>query len=561
MKKISPILLALSLIYFSVSPAFGAETSIFDRILHDFSPVAARVQSVESGTVAVSCGRNSGISAGDLFQVYRKGSPVSSGDNSIIGYLKQPFVLLRAEQVSRTVSKCIPLKPQKTRIRPAMPVMRYSDMKAVLEVAPDMKISKGVEQRLRDTLPALKWVDSESLNVPVNSAEAMEQTGIALVFYLSRDKLTVYGPGYRPIHTYPLSGESGMELAASLQEESQDHGGAQGFAKTEKDRDKNQDIKINFANALPLDSFTESGRLYSAARQVEVVDVDGDHQPETVYLVSRAIYVFPFGREGRLYTWEVDGPGDAVGFSVCGKQGWIVVNVLVNGVGLRSVLLRYSNDALVVVEDEINLWLSFCDRDGDGLRETMLGQSFSLHKVWGDSIYRLSASSEGVEYEEKMNLPEDYRTGWAIWGDVNDNGREDICLFDRSGRGYLYEEGILRWVSPAGLVPVYDRYCTSIQGGTVDLNGDGRRDVVFAGAVPSENSGGAGTSRGRVVYALEWDGERYGLMPVVKPLEAHLAGISHLGNSLLVAVSNIHEDQDVTPETVLYRLELPAGVK
>ncbi len=546
--------LASLLLLFPFNSASAAESSIFTRILHDFSPVTGRVLSVKGTEITVDCGKESSVVRGDLFQVYRKGSPVSrGGGGTIIGYLKQPFAILQAEKIYSSSSLCVRIGPDSRTIRTGMPVMRYSDMKAVLVMSPDMKVSNGVRQRFQDTLPALEWIDQASLTSSVDSAESMSAAGISLVFYMSRQKLTVYGPGYIPIHEYSLAGESSLEAPPTSPS-----GSTAPPSPGDRSASSGSRWNVDFSKAADLTAGREAGRLYSSARQVEVVDIDGDGAPETVYLVARALYLFPFGSQGRLFSWAVNGPGDAVGFFVSPGRGWIVVNVLVKGVGLRSVLLRYSGSSLVIIEDEINLWLSFPDMNGHGAHDTMLGQAFSLHKVWGDDVYRLSATDRGIVYLDKMSLPEDFRTGWTAWGDVDGNGQEDICLVDRSGRIYLFEEGILRWSSPAGVVRWDDKANTTFHAASVDLFGNGRRVIVFAGAVPSGGTAEPYRQGWTALYFIQWTGERFVMKPLTKPVKAMISGISSVENTLLVAtVKRDEEDDDSPVETVLYRLDLP----
>jgi len=306
---------------------------------------------------------------------------------------------------------------------------------------------------------------------------------------------------------------------------------------------------------IDLSSASVAGRLYSVVRQAEIADMDGDGRPEAVYLIARALYLFPFGTGGELLSWEVSGPGDAVGFFLSPDHGYIVVNVLVEGVGLRSVLLKYRNSALVIIQDDMNLWLSFHDMDGDGSREALLGQTFNLHTVWGENVYRLEVTSSGIEYLEQLAVPDDFRTGWAEWGDVDGNGRMDLCLFDRSGRAWLYEDGMLRWSTPPGVLRPGGQNNTILHSAVADIYGNGRSELVFAGALNAREEDGGSMD---ILCCVRWENGRFEMKPVTRPLQAVVAGISVLDSSMMVAVVEPPEEEDQEPgETVMYRLRLP----
>ncbi len=536
---------------------FGAGSSLFTRILHDFSPLTGRVLSVEADQgVTVDCGTAAGVVRGDLFQVYRKGSPVTRGQSEgIIGYLKKPFALVQVKQVADRWARCTVLSSGRA-IRSGMPVMRYSDMTAVLVTAPGMKVADVVRRRFFDTLPALNWKDEDTIGMPVTNAASMKEAGVDLVFYLSTERLTVYGPGFRTLHSYPLSGDS-FAMSASRK-------GRQGVSKGRAavshtvPAGQHEPAVFKWAS-LPGSSLVDverlqvAGRLNQEARQVDVADMDGDGRSDAVYLIGHTLYLFPFGTSGQLLSWEVRGPGNVVGFSICPERGWIAINVLMPGVGLRSVLLHYANHRFEVRQDDINLWLSFHDMDGNGSRETLIGQTFDLHSVWGEKVYRLSISPQGIDYDEQLFLPDDFRIGWAEWGDIDGNGRMELCLFDRLGRIWIYEDGILRWSSPVGLLRSTGQEDEVMHCVMSDVFGNGRQDMVFAGTVHGQGDG----VRTDVLCCIRWKNGRFEIAPVSKSLHAAVVGISNLDRTLLIAVAKAPaEGEKGKGRTIMYRLPL-----
>lgn len=538
---------------FSLVPcvSFGSEASLFADVMHDFAPLPAEILKVDAGVVTVNQGLQAGLAEGDLFQVYRKGAPVSAGRGAgVIGYLKEPFALLRVDHVRKGTAGCTVINARGS-IAAGMQAMRFSDMTAVLVITSGTGKNETLCRRFSDMLPALKWLDSTDLAGPVEDAEGMAASGIDLLFLLSTSRLVVYGPGHVRIRSYLLSGgplhadhdKTSMSALASSRPS-----GTSGISQNNSGAFRWDDSKLP-ASAADIQGWKVAGRLASVATQVDIVDMDGDGRSETVYLVPRALYIFPYRTHGQLLSWEVSGPGRAVGFYTSGTDGWIVVNVLMEGTGLRSVLLRYGHDSLVIVQDEINLWLSFHDLDGNGLRNTLLGQVFDLRAIWGDRIYILNASLQGIEYLQEISLPPDFRTGWGEWGDIDGNGHQELCIIDRSGRIWLYEDSMLRWSSASIFASAGDMMMPFL---AADIYNDGSLDMLFAGSVMEH-----GETTADIICCLRWNKGRFQARPLIRPADVGIVGLSVEDGALLAAaVKNVMED-DKNGETVLYQQLLP----
>lgn len=550
-KPVFFLLLYLSLFVPGIS--FGSGVSLFTEVMHDFAPLPAEVLKVDTGLVTVDCGTHDGVSTGDLFQVYRRGSPVSAGQGAgVIGYLKEPFALLRVDGVKAGRADCSVINAR-GRIVKGMPVMRFSDMTALLVITSGSGKNETLQRRFSDMLPALKWLDGTEIPGPVKDAAGMAANGIDLLFSLSTHRLVIHGPGYVVIRSYPLSEEPFRLDHASASEPATALSRSSDAARTLWNKtgmfqwDDNQVA----ASAADIHGWKTAGHLSGSANRVEIVDMDGDGRSEAVYLMPRALYVFPFRMQGQLLSWEVNGPGRAVGFYVSDTGGWIVVNVLMEGTGLRSALLRYQHDGLVIVQDDINLWLSFHNLNGKGAHDTLLGQTFDLRAVWGDKIYTLDLSSQGIEYLQEISLPRDFRTGWGEWGDIDGNGRQELCIVDRSGRIWLYEDGMLRW-SSAGVFSSGGEMTMPFL--AADIYGDGHPDMLLAGPVRGEVE-----TTGDIICFIKWDNGKFQIGPVTMPVNAVIAGLSVSDRSLLVAVrDNAGEnDNDEKGVTVLYQQSLP----
>ena len=547
------------LLLFLLLPGWAAPAHVargsgpYAVLLRNFAPIAGDVVSVQGPDVVIRPGYRQGVRAGDLFKVYRRGAPVGSG-GTVSGYLKQPFALLQVIRSSGDSAVCKVLSGD-GKIRKGMPVMRFSDMSAILEVSPDMKISQAARQRFEDTLPALEWLEPPSFSQHDDAAPDRDaRQGAELVFRLSPRLLEVYGPDGRLLRTCGFSGEEGLVSARQVS----DSGGPEKFRKEETDgvaafRWSAGDM----ANALELEKQEVAGRLPCAASQVEVADLDGNGMEEVVYLVSRSLYVVPFGDSGRPVSWVLNGPGRITGFSAAGYDGLIAVNVLVDGVGLRSALLRYRGGELSTVLDSVNLWLSFQDLSGRCAAGTLIGQVFDLRTVWGGRVYVMSVAASGMVYRYELEVPDDFRLGWSKWADLDGNKDAELCVVDRSGRAWIYEDGILRWSFQGAVLVAGHGREMRLPSLAVCMHGRKRPSLLLAGSMREK-----GELTGDMVYEVEYQGGDYAIRPFIRPVDARIAGISRVADGLMVAVARGGgpDGGDNPQETVLYRISLPREI-
>jgi len=508
-------------------------------LLSDFAPIPAMVSGLGHDWVVLNKGKEHGISSGDLFQIYSAGAPVkASGTGRLIGHLKEKVATVQVIKLKKKSSVC-QLISRENAIIVGQPAMRFKDVTAVFTARSAQLESRKFGKELRGRLPNLIWVSTDSIIQPLSRPLSTETLGVNLLFLLGPDGLKVYGPGMSLIHEYnQCTGSSKGKKNADVQPydlmEMDGPGGRSALSGYEFD----------FSNMKIV------GRLPVPAVQIDVTDVDQDGRTEIVCLLSSALYIHPFRNKGSGAVFGFAGAGWPAGFSVDRSDGWIAVNIILEKVGMRSVLLRYSNGRLYCVQGEINLWLAFVDMDGDGARESLLGQSFNGDTLFGSNVFLLNYGPEGISYRERLDLPAGFSVLRTCWEDLNGNGIEEICTVGQDGRIRIYEMGTLVWSGQQPVAEFSEGKGQVIEfiPGSVLKTGSG---VIFLhGRADTAVSGGCDALMG-----LTWNGRGYSLDPVSPCLGRRICGLAVLQDRFIAGVTAEKADSEGTEETLLYSAE------
>jgi hypothetical protein len=518
------------------------EVCSYDQLLKDFAPLSTIVTGVSEYSMILDKGKFHGVNSGDLFEVYGKGAPVLDPDEGeIIGYIKKPLATIQVIQSEN--SKCIcEVVNAHGPLSVGQPAIRYSDMAAAFVDRSDPGSERGeFRHDLVQAFPGLVWLDTSDVPSDVLDAESMKALGIVLLFALEQDSLKVYGPDLDLLHVYPLvrgKGPERQEYSTDIFKKIDYTGLQYGTG--------NQKFKIH-PKSFDLDNARLVGHLQEGAIQIDILDLDGDNELEIVYLLPSGLYVGRYEGPGELAHYGFAGPGRLVGFSAINTDGWIVLNVLLDGAGLRSILLIYQDFTLSLIQDEINLWLAFVDSDGDGLKESLLGQDFDVDVMFGTKVYLMESSNEGLKYRHRIASPKNFSVIRSSWSDLNGNGLPELCIIDYSGKLCIYEREQLLWsfsnsVSPHLPEDGFPKWFIS-----TDLDGNGLPELLFPG-VPGEES----TLVGDWLMLVGWEEGRYVLKSMMQPVEASICGLVVVQDRLITGIARPPQKPDGKGESFLY---------
>jgi hypothetical protein len=515
----------------------------YDQLLKDFAPLSASVAGVSGYSLILDKGKVHGVNAGDLFEVYGRGAPVlKPDDGEIIGYIKKPLATIRVTQPEDSKSVCEVVTAQGP-LSIGQPVMRYSDMAAAFVARSDFGSAYELRRDLEQAFSDLIWLDLSDVPSDILDSQSMKTLGIVLLFALEQDGLKIYGPDLALLHEYPVFRANGAER----QEYTTDT-----FAEADHVEHQHDTGNRKFNTLLKsfdLGNARLVGRLPETAVQIDILDLNGDGELEIVYLLPSGLYIDHYGSPGELASYRFSGPGRLVGFSAVKTHGWIALNALLDGAGMRSILLSYQDFILNLIEDDINLWLAFIDRDGDGLRESLLGQSFDADVMFGPKVYLMEPGLDGLKYRERVAMPKNFSVIRSGWSDLNGNGLPELCTIDYSGKLCVYEMEQFLWsfsnrVSPQLPEGGFPKWFIS-----ADVDRNGLPELLFPG-VPGEKS----TLAGDWLMLLGWEDGEYILKSIMQPVEASICGLVAVQDQLITGIARPAQKLDGKGESFLYSL-------
>ncbi len=518
---------------------FAARGSLPDKLVADFSPLPAHIKEIRENYVILDAGKRSGIKKGDLFEVYTPGQAViDPSTNAIIGYLKKPVAVLQVEKSGKNSSTCSVLSGSAP-LNEGLPVMRYSDMSATVVPRDYISSWSAIRHEFERVFPSLVWVDSPSYSKMDSGQGEIKGFGTVLVFSVGRDSIEVFGPEDRLIARYDTP-RSWREKEAVFFE-SEEHIAEKSKADSKKDEVLSISKEVRESRLI--------GRLPEPADQLDIIDLDGDGKLEIIYLVDSGVYVSPFREStSRPASFSLDGPGRIISFSSSQGKGLLAINVLLEGVGMRSVLLRYVDGNLFALQEEINLWLSFLDRDNDGYMESLIGQTFDVDNLAGQTAYLLNPDSDSIEYLDSFRVQPNIFLPSAIWSDVNNNGVKETSTIGLDGLVRIYEGNDLLWTAPPAVSARVDAQEFVPRPMLIDGDGDGKEDVFFVA-----HDRRLDPDKERFMIA-KWTGSEFVIVPVSPFFDGRVCGLCRVENTVVYGISHYRLDKKNNGVTELYVL-------
>ncbi len=528
-------ILALTFILMATSGAKCVASTLEERLQQDFSPLEATVTAVSGNQVILDAGSSTHVSIGDLFSIFQKGRPFYLPEtHKIIGYERKKSAVCKISSVSDDTSTCTIIyqasPPSKGNL-----AIRYGELKAAFFIEGKPVAPELPEGSLKDMLPWFKWLEPASGPSPVPNAQSMRALGIDILFQVSGDDLRVFGPGMEKLRSYKLPPSfitlNNQNVVQGTRSEKNLEHGIQGIE------------LFDFHRAKLI------GRLDKPAMQVSICDLDGDGQLEIIYLLHDRICIAPYRHQGNVTSLKFKSYECVCNFSLLERSGWICINAAIDQAGLNSKLLKYEKGNLKLVQDHINLWLSFLDTDCNGQKDTLLGQSYERARFRGKKIFRLMAHDSGIEYLEQADYPGDFNINSAIWADLDHQG---CSLFYVSFDGFFkaFNQGHHIWSS---LKPVVreEKCCGPATAQLVDLTQTnfGESGIIFNGTIS--------LPRDRLMDSLilfSHKGHAFALYQAEVNLEGKICGISIVGTDVIMAtLIEIPKEQKL--ETALYEFK------
>jgi hypothetical protein len=502
-----------------------ASAAVLDEIARDFKPLSGYVIMPVDGEYLIDKDASHRVSVGDLFTVVKPGGKIIHPvTKEVLGTRDEVMGVRQVTRVKSGYSYARPVgKDQK--VERGDVVTRYEKIPARFWDYTGK--GQAFFGELKSTLPALEWQDYavSQANRP-QAPSALPEQGAALVFILRHDGLEVRDGGFQALHAYPVpeglaAGASAatrtMETAASAAaavgatleerllalEQQQARVSAPQKEAPYRLEEPRVVAKPGVAYEAAFPGFRSLGNLDGVTHMADFLrDRDRllmaatDGKQCQVYEVDEKLA--PLSRADTSYAanilavhWWRPTPAGAPMLAV---TAW-------SGRRVESALFALQGERLVLLAEHLPSIFGAFDRDGDGVAELLLSQSFDAETFFGHRISEMRLVKGELEFSSPtFDLPRDFTVQGSLFVDLTGDGRLEtvtvrhgfLRVYD--GKKELYKTPKQMGGSLSSLSYPIDPDSRDPQTGfasfevppvAVDLDGDGQREMV---AVASDRS-------------------------------------------------------------------------
>ena len=382
------------LLLFAFVPSAPAD--VLDELVRDFAPLPGVVVMPADGEFLIDRDAADGIAVGDLFSVVLPGKKiVHPVTGKVLGTLDRVKGTLQVTRIRSGYSHARPLDV-KEEILPGDAIRRFEHLPAAFLDTTGR--GRPVFDRLRAALPGLEWTYAAAAG---DGVKPSLPDGAVLAFVLGIDRLEVRGPE-RTLRSYQVPGElrgaPPQAPTGSGKERPKEPGPS---AVQGKSNGKAASADFVVRGALPegtrmADFVRDGDRLLLAVTdgtRIEVFDV-GDN------LVRLGGGEPP--RSGQVYGlhwWKPQPDGRPL----------LAATVAVDenraygptaGQAVIGVVFTLTDGRLAPTREELPYLLGSFDRDGDGIPETLLGQSFDRDIFFGNRVREIRLKGGALAIDE-----------------------------------------------------------------------------------------------------------------------------------------------------------------
>lgn len=395
-----------------------------ESLTADLSRIEGSIFFTSNGKTLINKGKTSGVHKGDLWTISEPGEIVKDpATGKTLGQLNTPIahgLTVKVEQEFCEITyTCI--QPN-CKIKQGQIARRFDEIPVIFQDATGEGI--GLYELLRSKLPHLKW---ETYTRTQGAFTQPVQVNHIFI-HAAQDMVTIWSGG-ETIALYKTSSLLPKEQPTTT---SIGQGTIPG-------------LKSGSTSQLTYESFRHVGSLDFLVDHVELTKVDTSNNLYFVYLSKRTLAIQPADKPER-FSYSYDGFGEVIGISI-GTNGLIALNIYIPKEGFKSRILHFNGDHIEVVAKNIPYAMSFFDLNGDGTKETLIGQNFDKEDLFGAAIHKLEITGNDVVKKESFSVPAAWNINGAFIADINGNGALDYGYYNVGKKLVIYERNRLLYES------------------------------------------------------------------------------------------------------------------
>ena len=565
-QRFAIFLLLTFLVFASPAPA-----AVFEDLARDFAPVSGYVVQPDEGGFLIDRSAADGIDVGDLFSVVQPGQKiVHPVTGKVLGTLDRVKGFLQVTRIRPGYSH--------TRSLGSTEQIRSGDVIRRYEQIPSLFLDQTGEgrpfyDRLRSVLPGLEWQYLEA-DGGGKAPSIPERTLLSFLF--GPDTLEIRAPN-TPVRTYNLSAEKEESGPAAM---TPPVPAAPVERKTPESKKE--------SNVLPIGSdFVTRGALPDGTWMADFA-LDGNRLLLAVTEGTR-IEVFEVGdkpvslatggesRGGRILSlhWWRPQPGGPLllAATIAAEENRSYNPAIGQTISGRVHALR--GGTLEPVGDSFPYLVGSFDRDGDGSRETLLGQNFDRDIFFGSRIYELRLEGDGLGIgDPSFSISSPFPVQGALFADLTGDGREETIfvrnrvLFVYDGAKLLYESSrqmggsysvVTYDINPGAADRLFTTEAFEVPPTAVDLDGDGRLELVAIAFEGSPVSGIGADVRKSWLATLDYREGRFVRGTLGPELESPILGLYATRSGVFVVTTQSPSLFKPKKPSYLLFLSLAAG--
>lgn len=419
-----------------------AQAIQYEKIKEDFKPLSGYMIMSTGDEYLIDLGATQEIRIGDLFAVISEGQeivhPVS---NKVLGTLNELKGLLKVTRVEKDYSFATRISGEKYLVRGDV-VKRYSELSAAFMDYTDS--GETVYAQLVELLPGLKWAQyKKAKDTSTDYSQSPTEAAYNLIFVSNHDALQARNADSQLVKSYPRSATLDSQKMAHGDQLSQPPLTA-ALVKLPRE----QTVPVTWEKSgshngggfnVSFPGFSNLGPLPDGTIMADFIDAKGltliattDGSDIRIFTLEKNLQELTRGDTKSpakilsIHWWQPT-PNDDLYLA-------LTITIDLNQAGMTyssqkavGAIFRLSGNQLVSINEQLPYMLGTFDQDGDGRKETLLGQEFDRDVFFGDVKELRLVNGQFKGQDPSVQLPRNFTVQGSLITDLSGDGRPEVA--------------------------------------------------------------------------------------------------------------------------------------